>query len=194
MQESKEGVKMSESWTIHRKDRSDVLTLFTSACAAQVLGTAYHQALQFHQDEFGPSDEATWLKEKSTLSDVTAILAQAEEKYAASKAKKPKLLAHFTSWWQAASSSLMRYEKVIDTFVSSHPEYSALLWGAMKFLFTVRFSSNSYLDVFNSMINNMIPLDYLQLSANVSRDCEVLCKDRAGTARNQFHRIYTLSH
>jgi hypothetical protein len=33
---------------------------------------------------------------------------------------------------------MMKYEKVIDTLVSSNPEYSAVVWGAMKFLFTVR--------------------------------------------------------
>ncbi|KAK4208742.1 hypothetical protein QBC37DRAFT_296066 [Rhypophila decipiens] len=70
------------------------------------------------------------------MSDVIQVLQAAQNKYGAKKAGRGRLLATATSWWQVASSRLMHYEKVIDTIVSSNPEYAAIVWGAFKFLFT----------------------------------------------------------
>lgn len=71
------------------------------------------------------------------MSDVIQVLQEAQKRYGAKKAGRARFLATATSWWQVASSRLMHYEKVIDTIVSSNPEYSAIVWGAFKFLFTV---------------------------------------------------------
>ncbi|KAM7213549.1 hypothetical protein V8F06_011046 [Rhypophila decipiens] len=71
------------------------------------------------------------------MSDVIQVLQEAQTQYGEKKAGRGRLLATATSWWQVASSRLMHYEKVIDTIVSSNPEYAAIVWGAFKFLFTV---------------------------------------------------------
>ena len=65
------------------------------------------------------------------------VLAEAQNKYTEKKLSRRKSSVIMASWWKAVSSKMMQYEKVVDTLVSSHPEYSALVWGAMRFLFTV---------------------------------------------------------
>ncbi|KAH9908653.1 hypothetical protein F4778DRAFT_356785 [Xylariomycetidae sp. FL2044] len=105
-----------------------------------ILQTAYEQALTFHKATFASGDEQTWLSGNQTVPGVLEALKQAQEKYEAKKANRSKALAAVSSWWQKTASRIMHYEKVIDTIVSSHPEYSALVWGAMRFLFAITLS------------------------------------------------------
>lgn len=105
--------------------------------SVDVIKSAYEQALRFHQETFGASEAHTWLSHTSSITDVLTLVAMAEKKYKVAKLARWRLTSTVTSWWKLVSSRMMHYEKVIDTFVSSNPEYSALIWGAMKFLFAV---------------------------------------------------------
>lgn len=40
-------------------------------------------------------------------------------------------------WLARVSSRLMHYSNIFDVLAQHHPEYVALAWGAMKFLFVV---------------------------------------------------------
>lgn len=99
---------------------------------------AYEQALRFHHDEFASSTGTTsWLSSTSSVHDILHLLAETQKKYVDKRKGRWKTTTAAVSWWKLLSARMMQYEKVIDTFVASHPEYSALVWGAMRFLFTV---------------------------------------------------------
>lgn len=69
------------------------------------------------------------------MSDVLAVLQESQnrhDKKGASKSKKVKAVGR---WWKVAASRIHHYNQVIDTLVSSNPEYAALVWGAFRFLF-----------------------------------------------------------
>ena len=69
------------------------------------------------------------------MRDVLAILEESQSRYHSKTARRSKPVAAAVSWWKRASAKMIQYETVIDTLVSSNPEYAALVWGAMKFLF-----------------------------------------------------------
>jgi hypothetical protein len=69
------------------------------------------------------------------MQDVLDVLEASQTKYQSRSAKRWKPVATAVTWWKQLSSRMMQYETVIDSFVSSNPEYAALVWGAMKFLF-----------------------------------------------------------
>jgi hypothetical protein len=65
------------------------------------------------------------------------VVEQAKKQYdvESEKTKKPR------KWLNAFASRLMYYGAVLDTLAQHHPEYVALAWGALKFVFLVwRFS------------------------------------------------------
>jgi hypothetical protein len=71
------------------------------------------------------------------MQDVLDVLEASQSKYQSRNAKRWKPVATAVTWWKQLSFRLMQYETVVDSFVSSNPEYAALVWGAMKFLFKV---------------------------------------------------------
>ncbi|KAK4185153.1 hypothetical protein QBC35DRAFT_504382 [Podospora australis] len=100
-----------------------------------IVEKAYRQAVDFHQSRFSPKEKNTWLSQKSSIQDVMRVLAESHDRSEAKKEKRRKQAAKLGSWWKTLSSRMLQYEKVVDTFVSSHAEYTAIIWGAMKFLF-----------------------------------------------------------
>lgn len=66
------------------------------------------------------------------MHDVQAILRNAVSKYE-SKQRFPVLRDRLNR----LSSKIHYYGNVVDVLVQHHPEYVSLVWGAMKFLFTV---------------------------------------------------------
>ncbi|KAK0634098.1 hypothetical protein B0T14DRAFT_86339 [Immersiella caudata] len=110
-----------------------------SSAPLDVVQQAYNRALQFHQQEFAPAshDAISWLSTTTKINDVLDILAKTQEAYLSKKRGRRKITSAAISWWKALSTRMMQYGSVINTVVSSNPEYAALVWGAMKFLFTV---------------------------------------------------------
>lgn len=109
----------------------------SSFAATDVIKNAYEQALLFHQANFPRKNSETWLSKASSIQDVLNILAESQQRYQASKLKRWKAVSKAATWWKALSLRMTQYEKVIDSLVSSNPEYAGLIWGAMRFLFTV---------------------------------------------------------
>lgn len=106
--------------------------------SVEIVKQAYGRALDFHRLTFGPDATSTsWISNSSSIQDVLDVLAATRARYEAKSSKRWRSVAVVVSWWKLMSSRMMQYERVVDTLVSSNPEYAALVWGAMKFLFTV---------------------------------------------------------
>jgi hypothetical protein len=78
------------------------------------------------------------VKKLRGIEEVQAVVTQAQRRYESSrgKSKSRELLGQF-------SALLCHYDNIIEVFVQHHPEYVALAWGAMKFLFVVSDISSS---------------------------------------------------
>jgi hypothetical protein len=70
-------------------------------------------------------------KRTATLQDLEYVVKIAQKDYESSRNTKAK------KWLERFSSRLMYYGNIFDVLVQHHPEYVALAWGAMKFLFVV---------------------------------------------------------
>ena len=67
-----------------------------------------------------------------TLEELLGVVANVSKKY---EAKKEASVVR--NYVLAFSRKVMVYSEVVDVFVSSHPEYAALVWGTMKVFFLV---------------------------------------------------------
>ncbi len=65
------------------------------------------------------------------LEDVLQTVAAAKARYDSKQASKAR------KWLSIFSSKVMFYSSVFDVLIQQYPEYVYLVWGAMKFLFTV---------------------------------------------------------
>ena len=74
----------------------------------------------------------------ASLEDVRAVVDQAMHKYEAGKTGTKA-----REWLHSFSQRVKLYGTVLDVMVQHHPEYVSLVWGAMKFLFTVGRNSTS---------------------------------------------------
>lgn len=66
------------------------------------------------------------------MHEVQSILENAMSKY-----KSKQRFSVLRDRLKRLSSKIHYYGNVVDVLVQHHPEYVALVWGAMKFLFTV---------------------------------------------------------
>lgn len=107
-----------------------------AASPPQIAQQAYHRALKFHRQEFAASNATSWLIEGSSVHHVLDVLAKTQQRYLDKKRERWKATETSITWWKALSNRMMQYDRVIDTLVSSNPEYAALVWGSMRFLFT----------------------------------------------------------
>lgn len=81
-----------------------------------------------------------WLSGKPSMNAVYDAARDAQKHYAASEGGN----CRSDSWPARLPEQIMHYSSVIDIFVQSHPEYSALAWGAIKFVLIVRLHSSRY--------------------------------------------------
>ena len=70
----------------------------------------------------------------TSLQDLLDIVTKAHDTYEASHKNQVT-----KKWLGKIASRLQYYGTIMDVLVQHHPEYVALAWGAMKFLFTVSF-------------------------------------------------------
>ena len=92
---------------------------------------------QLLQELAGDNSERIWLESRQSMEDVTLALLRAKEQYEAKPMSKAR------KWIGILSNKLMFYAPVLDVLSQHHPEYVSLVWGAMKFLFTVGYPSMS---------------------------------------------------
>jgi hypothetical protein len=83
-------------------------------------------------------------REFKSFGDAESMV-KAVEEAVVNRADKSRILStckkieSFARKWEA-------FFPVVDIFVSSHPEYAALAWGAVRLVFQVRY--NTFLDLF----------------------------------------------
>lgn len=71
-------------------------------------------------------------RDASSLEDLHGLVTEAKHKYEdCRKNKKTR------RWLGEFATRLQFYGSIMDVLVQHHPEYTALAWGAMKFLFVV---------------------------------------------------------
>lgn len=73
-----------------------------------------------------------------TINDVQEAVNQSMARY-----ESHRKASTVNTWLVRFSERIKLYGEVLDVFVQHHPEYVALAWGAMKFLFTVRILKSS---------------------------------------------------
>lgn len=76
-----------------------------------------------------------------------------------------------------AGQRLMPYFRVVDIFVSSHPEYAALLWGAIRLMFELGMNYVAFLEKFCAMLEQATGL--LPSYESLYKRIELLNQERA---------------
>jgi hypothetical protein len=100
-----------------------------------IVQQAYQQAVKYFSEELTQDEiERGWIAQGTSIDHVLTVVQEAEAKYATSKSKHGKLRQLLSK----LPERLHFYSGVIDIFVQAHPEYSALAWGAIKFVLLVR--------------------------------------------------------
>ncbi|TKA77497.1 hypothetical protein B0A49_00787 [Cryomyces minteri] len=93
----------------------------------------YNRAVARFNDELTKDEsKRKWLRGKNTIQDVQAAVLEAQSRYQA-KSEQSKI----RTWLASLSARLMHYAAVMDVFAQIHPEYAALAWGTIKFLFII---------------------------------------------------------
>ncbi|KAJ9633991.1 hypothetical protein H2204_006538 [Knufia peltigerae] len=99
--------------------------------ADNIVQQAFQEAVQYFSTELTQDEvERRWIAQRTSIADVLAVVQEAQAKYAATKSNHGR----FCQLAMKLSESLLFYASVIDVFVQIHPEYSALAWGAVKFV------------------------------------------------------------
>ena len=73
------------------------------------------------------------LKQYTTIEDVRVVVEQAKTRYEKCSQSRKGLLKHLTKF----SARIMYFGQVLDVLSQHHPEYVALAWGSLKFVFMV---------------------------------------------------------
>jgi hypothetical protein len=100
---------------------------------------AYEEAVQFCKIECKRDRKMCdmWLSKSASMNDVVSVLAEAKTKYELEQASRTRAVAKTSTLLASACRRIRSYSLVVDVLVSSHPEYAALAWGAMRFLVLV---------------------------------------------------------
>lgn len=96
---------------------------------------AYDAARAFVKTELHGSqlEEILELEQYTTVEDVRAIVEQAKARYEKCSQGRKGILKYLTKF----SARIMYFGQVLDTLAQHHPEYVALAWGSLKFVFMV---------------------------------------------------------
>lgn len=95
---------------------------------------AFEKGVAFFKQELGPNQvQREWIDNHTSLNDALLAAETARLKYEDSKAEQGAI----AKWASQLPDQIMHYSSIIDVFVSSHPEYAALAWGAIKFVLMV---------------------------------------------------------
>ncbi|KAJ8106817.1 hypothetical protein OPT61_g9289 [Boeremia exigua] len=86
-------------------------------------------AIYFSKELTQDERKSNMAQQTASLRDLELIVETARKGYESSRHQKPK------KWLTRLFSRLMYYGNIFDVLAQHHPEYVALAWGAMKFLF-----------------------------------------------------------
>ena len=102
------------------------------SCADDIAQKAFKRAAEIISSELPPKDAHKILSSRSnSIQDFVLTLFQARSAYQSRKDSKAYI------WPEKFSDRVVHYGAVLDVFVQHQPQYTALVWGAFKFLFTV---------------------------------------------------------
>lgn len=112
------------------------LTTFTSLrCCSDIAQRAYEEAVEFFKRELTDDDaKRQWVEKLHSVDDVLQVVEEAKSAYYARKKKVDKAYI----WAVKLSKRVMHYAPVLDTLSQQHPAYTAIGWGALKFVIMVR--------------------------------------------------------
>ncbi|KAI4681790.1 uncharacterized protein J4E84_007386 [Alternaria hordeiaustralica] len=100
-----------------------------------IAAEAYRAAIEHLKNELDISlDDSVPHKFQASIKDVFSVVENAKKDYE-DKSKQDKH-AEMRQSLEKLSARIMYYGKVMDTLAQHHPEYVALVWGAMKFVLT----------------------------------------------------------
>ncbi|OAP55322.1 hypothetical protein AYL99_10295 [Fonsecaea erecta] len=103
----------------------------TNQVENSIVQQAFQEAVQYFCTELTQDEvERRWIAQRTSIADVLAVVQEAQAKYVASKSKHGRLCQLMIQ----LPERLLFYSRVIDIFVQAHAEYSALAWGAIKFV------------------------------------------------------------
>jgi len=101
-----------------------------------IAAEAYQTAVEHLKKELGISlDNPIPNKFNASVKDVCTIVETAKKEYEDRNMERKHTGTRQSL--EKLSSRIMHYSKVMDTLAQHHPEYVALVWGAMKFVLTV---------------------------------------------------------
>ncbi|CAI9636955.1 unnamed protein product [Alternaria burnsii] len=112
--------KLSEGWV----GCSNTTTTGNIAAESYKLATL-HFGSELTQDK----RKVEFAERSTTLQGLEDVVKTARDNYASSRNKKA------AKWLERFSSRIIHYGNIFDVLSQHHPEYVALAWGAMKFLF-----------------------------------------------------------
>jgi hypothetical protein len=95
---------------------------------------AYAAANIFIKAEFKDSQDATAILSgpARSIEDIQRLVEEAQTRYVESS-KERKVV----KWLRRVSARITYYGQVLDVLAQHHPEYLAIAWGTMKFIFIV---------------------------------------------------------
>jgi hypothetical protein len=113
------------SWSV-------LLLILVLRSSDEIIRHAYNEAKAIFSTELTKDEsKLTWLRDKTCMADIIALLADLQQKYD----NKPESKAR--KWLATFSRKIVYYGTVLDVLVQQYPEYVSLAWGTMKFLFIV---------------------------------------------------------
>ena len=95
------------------------------------------EAFKIAADKFGAvlsrdARKRDRVNQASSILELQRLVAEAQSKYTANHGS-----GRVRKWLVKLSTRITHYGAILDVLVQHHPEYVALVWGAMKFLFLV---------------------------------------------------------
>jgi hypothetical protein len=101
---------------------------------------AYANAVKFFEESLTHDECKTlWLRDKADITDVQEALLLAKQTY-----EKRSQQSKARKWIAKISQRVLHYGKIMDILANHHPEYVALVWGAMKFILTVQYQPRKF--------------------------------------------------
>ena len=111
---------------------TEAVQLTTRSTTGNIAAESYKLAtLHFDSELTRDKRKVDFATQSATLQGLEDVVKTARDNYASSRNKKA------SKWLERFSSRLMYYGNIFDVLSQHHPEYVALAWGAMKFLFVV---------------------------------------------------------
>ncbi|KAK4166271.1 hypothetical protein QBC43DRAFT_189396, partial [Cladorrhinum sp. PSN259] len=98
-----------------------------------IASEAFQNALKrFSSAKSKNGQDVDFLKSAASVEDVRSLVQDSFDRYAA-KISNQKVV-QIRKWLNRVLETLHHYANIFDVFVQHHPEYVALVWGAMKFI------------------------------------------------------------